>query len=81
MNIVRVDSKGRVLIPKKIREIIGIREGGYIKIVLDGDKIIISPVKPNSEKYYGAFKVDRWPSDLDDFLLEAVRKWWLKKAT
>ena len=81
MGIVRVDEKGRILIPRRLREKTGIREGSYVRVELDGERVIITPVTPNSEKYFGVFKVSRWPRDLDEFIVEAMRRWWLPKAT
>ena len=81
MKVVKVDNKGRVLIPKSLREKTGIREGCYVRIKTDEERIVIEPTKPNSEKYFGVFKIERWPRDLDEFIVEAMRRWWLQKAT
>jgi AbrB family looped-hinge helix DNA binding protein len=81
MTIVKVDGKGRVLIPKKLREKTGVREGTYVRIETDDEKIVIEPARPNSEKYFGAFRIDRWPRDLDEFMIEAMKKWWFQRAT
>lgn len=81
MEIVKVDGKGRVAIPKALREKTEVKEGSYVRIRADGKNIIIEPVKPTAEKYYGAFKITKWPEDLDEFLVEAMKKWWLQKAT
>lgn len=35
MKIVKVDGKGRVIIPKEIREKVGVKEGSYVKIAAD----------------------------------------------
>lgn len=81
MEIAKVDEKGRVVIPKDLREKAKVKERSYVRMRTDGKSIIIEPVKPIAEKYFGAFKVTKWPEDLDEFLVEATRRWWLQKAT
>ena len=76
----RIDDKGRVLIPKSIREAIGIRERQPIRIrVVDG-KIILEPLRDIADEYYGVVKIKKWPRDLDEFLVEAVQKWWRRST-
>lgn len=79
--VVRVDEKGRVVIPKNIREKTNIRGGGYVKIMAKEKSIIIEPLKPFADKYFGAFKIDKWPEDLDEFAVEVIKKWWMSQAT
>jgi len=38
---VRVDSKGRVVLPKEFRDALGIREGDELVLVLKGGRVII----------------------------------------
>lgn len=78
---VKLDEKGRVMIPKKLREITQLKEGSCLAIKAEGNKIIIEPVESVAKKGYGAFKVDKWPDDLDEFMVEAVGKWWKSHAT
>ena len=79
--IVKVDGKGRVLIPKALRTKAEIEEGSYVKVEADERRIVIEPLEPVAEKYYGVFKVDSWPDDLDEFITEASRKEWARKRT
>lgn len=79
--IVRVDAKGRVLIPKKLRTKAEITEGGYVKVEADEKRVVIEPLEPVAEKYYGAFEVDSWPDDLDTYITEALTKEWTRKRT
>ncbi|MEM1538165.1 MAG: AbrB/MazE/SpoVT family DNA-binding domain-containing protein [Candidatus Nezhaarchaeales archaeon] len=81
MEIMKVDEKGRVMIPKKLREQAKVKEGSYVKIKA-GEKIItIEPLEPIADKYFGAFKITKWPEDLDEFIVEVMNKWWTRKAT
>ncbi|MEM0085013.1 MAG: AbrB/MazE/SpoVT family DNA-binding domain-containing protein [Candidatus Methanomethylicia archaeon] len=81
MEIVKVDEKGRIIIPKTMREKVGVKEGGYVKIKIEEKGIIIEPLEPIADKYYGAFKITEWPEDLDEFVIEVMRKWWTRKST
>jgi AbrB family looped-hinge helix DNA binding protein len=79
--VVKVDEKGRVVIPKNIREKAKMKEGGYVKIIAKEKSIILEPLKPFADKYFGAFKIDKWPEDLDEFAVEVTKKWWTSQAT
>jgi len=76
-----VDAKGRVLIPKKLRTKAEITEGGYVKVEADENRVVIEPLEPVAEKYFGAFEVDSWPDNLDVYITEALRKEWTRKRT
>ena len=74
--VVKVDDKGRILIPKKMRDRAGIRERGFARVYLEGNRIIIERADSLADRYYGIIKVRKRPDDLDRFLVEAARKWW-----
>lgn len=38
-----VDSKGRVVLPKEVRRLLGLREGSRLKVDIEGRKITIYP--------------------------------------
>jgi AbrB family looped-hinge helix DNA binding protein len=42
---VKVSKRRRISLPKTIAEMIGIREGMKLKMYIEGDRIIIEPVK------------------------------------
>ncbi|MEM2303700.1 MAG: AbrB/MazE/SpoVT family DNA-binding domain-containing protein [Candidatus Bathyarchaeia archaeon] len=81
MKIVRVDEKGRIVIPKSIRRKAEVKEGGYVSVEAREKTIILKPLEPTASKYYGAFKIVKWPEDLDEFIIEVVKEWWMRKAT
>ena len=78
--IVRVDSKGRILIPKGLREAVGVREGGLVKVYVEGGRVVVEPLGSVADRFFGCFKVYRWPDDLDEFVVEAVKEWWMRKS-
>ena len=81
MEIVKIDGKGRVLIPKSLREKANMKEGSYVKVRAEGKSVVIEPLEPIADKYFGAFKITKWPEDLDEFVVEVINKWWAQKAT
>ena len=81
METVKIDNKSRVVIPKSLRERAKIKRGDYVKIWTEGKTIVIEPVESIADKYYGAFKIEKWPENLDDFIIQVMRKWWTLKAT
>jgi bifunctional DNA-binding transcriptional regulator/antitoxin component of YhaV-PrlF toxin-antitoxin module len=64
-----------------VREKVGLKEGGFAKVEARDGVVVIEPLKSVGEAYFGAFKVESWPEDLDSFLVEAVRELWSRKAT
>jgi antitoxin PrlF len=50
MEVVRVSSKGQVVIPKEVRERLGIKEGEYLLLVQEGDLILMKKLDINVEK-------------------------------
>ena len=72
METVRVDGEGRVT--RRLRAGSGVRAGGYVRFRGVGRAIVIEPVESVADKYYGAFKVEKWPEDLDDFMARVLRE-------
>lgn len=78
---VKVDEKGRIIIPKNVREAAELKEGSYVTIKSKGKIIIMEPLEPVADKYYGVFKVTRWPEDMDEFIVEVMKQWWTAQVT
>jgi AbrB family looped-hinge helix DNA binding protein len=78
---VKVDEKGRIIIPKDIRKTANLKEGSYVTIKAKGKTIIMEPLEPVADKYFGAFKVTTWPENLDEFIVEVIKKWWTTQPT
>ncbi len=57
MAIVTVSTKGQIVIPKEVRESLGLRPGAKIDVKLKGDEITLKPMKENiSDKLYGKYR-------------------------
>jgi hypothetical protein len=41
----------------------------------------MEPLEPVADKYYGAFKITKWPENMDEFIVEVIKKWWTTQAT
>jgi len=70
-----------VVLPKNIREKAKMRERGYVKVTAKEKSIIIQPLEPFADKYFGAFEIDKWPEVLDEFMVEFIEKWWASQTT
>lgn len=80
MEISKIDEKGRLLIPKRVRVEAGLKKGNPVRVEARGKSIIVEPLEPVAEKYFGVFKVAKWPDDLDKFIEEVTKEWWKQKA-
>jgi len=79
--IVRIDSEGKIFIPRHFRELIDVKEGGFVKVKVENRRIVVEPIWTTADRFYGAFKVEEWPNNLDEFMVEAARKWHTKRST
>ena len=78
---VKTDDKGRIIIPKRIREKMGLKKGTKLKIVAKKDKIILKKERSIAEEYAGRFKPRKpIPNDIDEFLNTVIKKWWEKST-
>ena len=75
--LLSVDEKGRIVIPKEVREELNI--ASKVKLIVEDGKIELLPyIKKN---YRGLFKASLKPEDVDEILKEALEersKKWLK---
>ena len=51
MEVARITSRGRVTIPKSIREAADLHEGDAIAFVIEGDRLVLSKVVPDRYEY------------------------------
>ncbi len=74
---VKMDGKGRIIIPRRIRKSAQLNEGSYINIRSKGKTVILEVAEPVADKYFGIIKVTDWPEnlDLDEYVVEVKKKW------
>jgi AbrB family looped-hinge helix DNA binding protein len=77
----KLDEKGRLRIPKKIREAAQLTEGSYVTVKTREKAIIIEPTEPVADKYYGIIKVEKWPEDIDEYAHAEMQKRWKQRGT
>lgn len=70
----RIDDLGRVVIPKEIRNKLGIKEGAPLEIVLDKGGVCFIPYLANASGRIEAVIGDLYPSDYDDKIQDELLK-------
>ena len=70
----RMDDLGRVVIPKEIRNKLGIKEDAPLEIVLDKDRVCFVPYLANAAGRIEAVIGDLYPSDYDDKIHDELKK-------
>lgn len=57
MAIITVSTKGQIVIPKKVREILGLRPGAKVSVRLKGDEITLRPIVENlPDRLFGKYR-------------------------
>ncbi|QKR00798.1 AbrB/MazE/SpoVT family DNA-binding domain-containing protein [Metallosphaera tengchongensis] len=67
--IVTMDERGRITIPKEIRDAMKTKK---LKVKLEGQNIVLEPVIEDVDKYYGFFRKDIGDIDVDKVLHESL---------
>lgn len=80
---IKMDEKGRIIIPRRIRKAAQLKEGSYLNIRSKGKTVIIEAAEPVADKYFGIVKVANWPEnlDLDEYVVKAEKKWYKQSGT
>lgn len=69
--ILSVDERGRITIPKEVRERMNLKK---LRLIVDEDKLILEPVREDVvDKYYGIFKVEI-KEDVDEILKKGLEE-------
>ena len=77
----KIDEKGRIMLPEKVRKATKLGKGTYVTVKAKDKTITIEPAKSIADKYCGIFQITNWPEELDEFTMEATRKWWATHGT
>ncbi|MEY9973138.1 transcriptional pleiotropic regulator of transition state genes [Lysinibacillus sp. RC46] len=59
----KVDGLGRVVLPKELRNTLGIDNQDPLEIFTDGDKIVIQKYQPNAEKEEVTAELEKLAAD------------------
>lgn len=74
----KITSKGQITLPKKVRDLLHLREGGMVVFEQEDDKIVIKPAQSLLD-YKGYLKGRARPADADT-VRETARRYVGKKA-
>ncbi len=69
-DVVRVNEKGRLLIPKEIRKPISLAPGSPAHV--KAGRMVVESLDSVAERFYGVFRAERVPENLDEYLEKAV---------
>ena len=65
MKLIKLSSKGRVVLPKDIREALGLSTGTILKVSCQGQQIVLEPVATSMiDRLYGKFAGASFLNDL-----------------
>lgn len=80
-SVVRVDERNRVVIPSRIAKALRLKKGDALWVWVEEGRVVMEPAKSVADAYFGRYRIERWPSDLDAFLVEVAKRWWMSRDT
>jgi AbrB family looped-hinge helix DNA binding protein len=77
MKSVRLSRKGRFVIPKEMREALGVQEGGELLVGLDDSRIVVTTPREHARATRGSLKGTwgRSRHEIDRYLASERRSW------
>jgi len=66
--VVTLSSKGQLVIPKSVREILGLENGAQLNLEFEGNRIVLEPFNEDEiiDLLYGMFSGEDFLSDLEE---------------
>ncbi len=58
MSAIRIGRRGQIVLPKEVRQKIGVKEGDQIAFIIDGDQVVIKPITKSLLDIRGSVKVN-----------------------
>jgi AbrB family looped-hinge helix DNA binding protein len=76
MELLTVDASGRILIPKKVREQLGINTQAQLSLEIEEGRIILQPISKEAETYYeeGVLVVKTEPIENLETIIDELRE-------
>lgn len=83
MELLTVDASGRILIPKKVREQLGINTQAQLSLEIEEGRIILQPISKEAETYYeeGVLVVKTEPIENLETIIDELREERINKFT
>jgi len=69
----KLSSKGQLVIPKPMREALGLSSGMRFHVTIEGDKIILSPLASSIDSLYGKYSGNDFLSELEEEHLSEIK--------
>jgi len=73
-NVVRVGRRGQMVLPKAVREALGVTEGDQLWVEVEGNRIILRPVSSLVRESLGSLR-GTWGEEIASYLKEEREAW------
>jgi AbrB family looped-hinge helix DNA binding protein len=73
-NIVRVGRRGQMVLPKAVREALGLTEGDQLWVEVEGNRVILRPVSSLVRESLGSLR-GTWGEEIASYLKEEREAW------
>jgi AbrB family looped-hinge helix DNA binding protein len=73
-NVVRVGRRGQMVLPKAVREALGVNEGDQLWVEVEGNRVILRPVSLLVRESLGSLR-GTWGEEIASYLKEEREAW------
>jgi AbrB family looped-hinge helix DNA binding protein len=73
-NVVRVGRRGQMVLPKAVREALGVTEGDQLWVEVEGNRVILRPVSLLVRESLGSLR-GTWGKAIGSYLKEEREAW------
>jgi AbrB family looped-hinge helix DNA binding protein len=73
-NVVRVGRRGQMVLPKAVREALGVNEGDQLWVEVEGNRVILRPVSSLVRESLGLLR-GTWGEEIASYLKEEREAW------
>jgi AbrB family looped-hinge helix DNA binding protein len=73
-NVVRVGRRGQMVLPKAVREALGVNEGDQLWVEVEGNRVILRPVSSLVRESLGSLR-GTWGEEIGSYLKEEREAW------
>jgi antitoxin MazE len=73
-NVVRVGRRGQMVLPKAVREALGVTEGDQLWVEVEGNRVILRPVSSLVRESLGSLR-GTWGEEIASYIKEEREAW------